>query len=201
MNDRVCIAHLPEHITFSINFKENCDARDVVYHSIIFFPLLGTRPHYCVARLLRAILNVVGPDNPGNCLVRKELPDAVARDDDELVGGLEHQLLYLWFPRHSYRVGKAVTQATAHSESWGVLSQHPNTIWSQVLALWPNDRIDTATDFLDTRTLLGQPRLVVFRQWSDLEATFLALSIEDSPRIACVSAVDPQAVEQDRTDG
>ena len=67
--DRVCTCHLPEHITFSINFKENCDARDVVYHSVIFFPLLGTRPHYCVARLLRAILNVVGPDDPGNCLV------------------------------------------------------------------------------------------------------------------------------------
>ena len=84
----------------SINFEENRDASYVVDHRIVFFPLLRTRPHNCVARLLGTVFNVVRPDDASDLFVRKEFPNAVTGDYNKLVRRLEQQLFYLWLPRH-----------------------------------------------------------------------------------------------------
>ena len=53
----------------SVDFKENGDTSDVVDHCVIFFPFLSTGSHNCIACLLRAVLDVVGPHDAGDLFV------------------------------------------------------------------------------------------------------------------------------------
>lgn len=69
----------------SVDFQENCDASYIVDHSVVFFPFLGAGPDDSVASLLRAVLNVVRPDYPGDLLVGEELPDTVTRDHNKFI--------------------------------------------------------------------------------------------------------------------
>jgi hypothetical protein len=73
----------------SFNFKENSDAGDVIYHSVILPPFLRCGSNYRIASLFGLVLNKKRQYDASNSFIAKELPHTITCDHDEFVTRLE----------------------------------------------------------------------------------------------------------------
>ena len=73
----------------SFNFKEDCDAGDVIYNSVILSPFLRCSFNYRGACLFGLVLNKKRPYDIGNGFIAKELPYTITCDNYKFVTRLK----------------------------------------------------------------------------------------------------------------
>ena len=136
---------LYELISFVLYIEEDDDARDVVDHVLLSLPLLESGPYKVFCGTFSISLQKVRIDDVSDLLVLEELPDAVAGQNDDFVGGAHVVLGDLRYGVDTDTGSNLVTERSAHRESRNVFMFQPDALGTNFMPLAVPVRVYSTT--------------------------------------------------------
>ncbi len=135
-----------EQLSSSVFYvEENNDAGDVIDYILLAFPLLESCTHQVFSCAFSIALQKVRIYDVSDLLIFEELPDAVTRQNDDLIRRCHSKLGNLGNGIDTDPSSNLVTEGATHSQTWNVFIFEPNALRSNFIPLAVSIRIDTTT--------------------------------------------------------